>query len=219
MLEEEAIKKGIDIEGLRAEQRRLAKTLSLKDEFDFDNATRFAGVDILVDTNNKRMIAAIVVLDEDLEPVEEKYAQAKISFPYIPGFRAYRELPLMVEVFKKLEEAPDVIFVLGHGIAHPRGFGIASHFGLAISKPTIGIAKKVLVGEEKNDEIILNNKVLAKAVMTKQGSKPIYVSQGNMISLDTAVKITKKCAKEPHKLPEPIVKTRRYLDRIRKTLV
>lgn len=219
MLEEEAIKKGIDIESLKAEQKRLAKNLSLKDEFNFDNATRFAGVDILVDQKNKRMIAAIVVLDENLEPVEEKYAQGKISFPYIPGLRAYRELPLMVEVFKKLEEIPDVIFVLGHGIAHPRGLGIASHFGLVINKATIGIAKKVLVGEQKDNEIILNRKIIAKAVVTKQGSNPIYVSQGNMISLDTAVKITQKCAKEPHKLPEPIVKTRRYLDRIIKTLV
>ncbi|MFX0142286.1 MAG: endonuclease V [Candidatus Hodarchaeota archaeon] len=216
MKEEEAEEKGIDIESLKLEQKKLAANLSLKDEFNFEDATRFAGISIQADPQRKEIIAAIVVLDEDLEIIEEKYTKDKITFPYIPGFRAYRELPVMIKAFNKLEEVPDVIFVLGHGIAHPRGLGIASHFGLSVQKPTIGIAKNILHGKEKEDKIMFKNKVIAQKIQTHKGSNPILISPGNMISIESAVELTKKCSREPHKLPEPLVKARRYLNKITK---
>ncbi len=216
MLEKEAIEKGIDIESFKAEQEKLAKSISLEDPFNFENATRFAGIDIQADPEKKEIIAAIVILDENLEAVEEKYVQDRIHFPYIPGFRAYRELPVMIQAFNKLQEIPDVIFVLGHGIAHSRGLGIASHLGLIIDKPTIGIAKNILHGEEKENDIIIKNKVVAKKLKTHKASNPIFISPGNNISLDTAIKVTQRCVREPHKLPEPLVKAKRYLDKIRK---
>ncbi len=218
MKEEDAIEKGIDIEALKAEQKKLAKKISLKDVFNFGNATRFAAIHTETLQQTKEIIAAIVVLDENLELIEEKYVIRPIKFPYIPGYRAYRELPSMVVVYNKLEERPDVVFIGAHGIAHPRGLGLASHFGISIDKPTIGIAKKILMGEEKDGKIILNKKTVAQAIITKQGAKPLYVSPGHMISLKTTLEVTKKCIKEPHKLPEPMVLARKIVERVKEEL-
>lgn len=218
MKEEDAIKKGIDIEALRNEQKKLAKTISVKDAFNFNNATRFAAIHTEILQETREILASAVVCDENLKPIEERYIIKPIKFPYIPGYRAYRELPAMTIVYNKLIEQPDVVFVEAHGIAHPRGLGLTSHLGISINKPTIGVAKKILIGEEKGNEIILNKKVVAKAIKTKQGAKPVYISPGHMISLKTAVEITKKCVKEPHKLPEPIVLARKVAEKVKKEL-
>ncbi len=218
MLEKEAIEKGIDVKALKAEQKKLSKSILLKDAFDFKLANRFTGITTVILEKSHEILASAVLLDENLEIIEEKYTIKPIKFPYIPGYRAYRELPAMIKAYKKLEEQPDVIFVEGHGIAHPRGLGLASHFGLAIAKPTIGIAKTALVGEKKNNKIVLNNKTIAQCLVTKKGSKLIFVSTGHMISLKTAVEITKKCVKEPHKLPEPLIQARKYTAKTKKEL-
>ena len=218
MKEKEAITRGIDIEALKAEQKKLAKNISLKDAFDFASATRFAAIHTETLEKTKEIIACAVLLDEKLELIEEKYILRSIRFPYIPGYRAYRELPVMITVYNKLEEQPDVIFVEAHGIAHPRGLGLASHFSISVNKPTIGIAKKILIGKAKNDNIILNKKVVAKSLVTRRGSKPIYISCGNLISLKTAVEVTKHCLKKPYKLPMPIVEARKAAAKIREEL-
>lgn len=149
MKEKEAVIKGIDIDALKAEQRKLAKTISLKDSFDFKLASRFAAIH--TETLAKEILASITLLNEDLELIEEKYILRPIKFPYIPGYRAYRELPAMLAVCNKLEEQPDVLFVEAHGIAHPQGFGLASHLGVSLNKPVIGVAKKILIGKAKNN--------------------------------------------------------------------
>lgn len=218
MKEEEAIKRGINIEALKEEQRKLAKEVSLKDAFDFNNATRLCGVHVEILQETREILATAVVCNEHLEPIEEKYAIRPIKFPYIPGFRAYRELPVLTIAIDKLEESPDLIFIEAQGISHPRGLGLASHLGIVLNKPTIGLAKTVLVGEKVNDEVIFNKKTVAKEIITKRGAKPIYVSPGHMISLKTAIEMTKKCIKEPHKMPEPIVLARKAADRIKKEL-
>ncbi|MCX8194412.1 MAG: endonuclease V [Candidatus Pacearchaeota archaeon] len=218
MKEEEAIKKGINIEALKEEQRKLAKEVSLKDAFDFKNATRFGGVHVEILQETREILATAVVCNENLEPIEEKYAIRPIRFPYIPGFRAYRELPALTIAIGKLEEQPDFVFIEAQGIAHPRGLGLASHLGIVLNKPTIGLSKSVLVGEHVGDEVVFNKKTVAKAIVTKQGAKPVYVSPGHMISLKTAIEMTKKCIKEPHKLPEPVVLARKAADRIKREL-
>ena len=218
MLEKEAIERGIDIGALQNEQKKMSKFVSCKDAFDFANATRFAGVDIQFLEKSREILAAIVVLDENMELVDSKYAIKSVRFPYIPGYRAYREMPAILAVYDKLEEIPDVIFIEAHGIAHPRGLGLASHLGISINKPVIGVTKNILVGEEKGDEIIFNKKVIAKKLVTKKGANPIFVSVGNMISLKTSVEIVKKCIVEPHKLPEPLIQARKTAERIRKEM-
>ena len=217
MKEEEAKEKGIDLEKLREEQRKLAKTLEIKDVFDFSNCQRYAAI-VVESLKNRELIASIAILDEDMKLIEDKYITKMPKFPYIPGFRAYRELPIMQAVYEKIEEQPDVIFILGQGISHPQSLGIASHLSLVINKPVIGITQSLLIGEEKEDEVYLGKKLVAKKLKTKTEARPIYVSPGNLISLKTAIEITKKCLREPHKLPEPIVEARKTISRVKKEL-
>jgi len=211
-----ARKYGIDLEKLKREQEKLAKNLELKDEINFDLIERVAGVDNVFFKN--KIISAVVVVDNNFEILEQEYFSAKLKFPYLPGFRAYRELPSMVSCFSKIDEKPDVVFVRGHGVLHPRGLGLASHFSLSTGTPSIGVADSLFVGEIKGEDILLNGKVMGKIVRTKEGAKPLYVSVGNKISLSTAIKLVKKFTREPHKLPEPLRLAKRYAKEVRKEL-
>lgn len=210
----EAIAKrfNIDLKKLEQEQKKLAKNISLKDAINFNLADRIAGFDTVI-VNNKIM-AAIVVLDKEMQILEQQYVVKKPDFPYIPGFRAYRELPAMIECYNRLQEQPDVIFIDGHGIAHPRQCGIATHLGISIQKPTIGIAKKLLAGEIKDSNIVIDGKITGIELQTKEGSKPVYISPGNMISLKTAAELTRRFIIKPHKLPEPLVQARKFANRV-----
>lgn len=203
----ELVKKyNINIPKLEEEQKKLSKSLILKDNMDFSLADRIAGVENIFIGN--RIISAIVVLYND-EIVEQEYFEDKIRFPYLPGFRAYRELFSMVEAYNKLDEKPDLVFIHGNGILHPRGLGLASHFSLAVNVPTIGIAdscSEKIIG----DNILIGNKIFGKVLVTKEGANPIYISQGNLISLNSALELTKKFIKEPHKMPEPLRLAKKY---------
>ncbi|MBI2629982.1 endonuclease V [Candidatus Pacearchaeota archaeon] len=205
---EEVIKKyNIDIKKLEEEQIKLAKLVSLKDSIDFNLAERIAGIENVFLGN--KIISALVVMDSE-GLAEQEYSEDKIRFPYIPGFRAYRELPNMIEAFNKLDEKPDIVFIRGNGILHPKGIGIASHFSIATGVPTIGIADSLHVGEVQGEDIIFNGKVMGKVLKTKEGANPIYISPGNMICLESALKLTKRLTKEPHKIPEPLRLAKRY---------
>jgi deoxyribonuclease V len=127
--------------------------------------------------------------------------------PYIPTLLSFWELPPAMAAIEKLKIQPDVFLVDAQGLAHPYRCGFASHLGLAIGKPTIGAAKSRLIGTllEKDGETFLVDKdeVIGAVVTTKQGVKPIYVSIGHMVSLETAIKIAKHCAKS--RIPEPLL--------------
>ena len=153
-------------------------------------------------------IGAITVLDyESLELLETQVAACKVRMPYIPTLLSFRELPPAMAAINKLKLQPDVFLVDAQGIAHPYRCGFASHLGLAIGKPTVGAAKSRLIGtpEERDGKTFLVDKgeVIGAVVTTKQGAKPIYVSIGHMVSLETAVKIVKHCAK--NRIPEPLL--------------
>lgn len=208
-----AEKFGIDLKKLVDEQKKLAKLVKLKDGMDFSVIRSLAGCANSFVGN--KIISSIVVCDTNFEVLEQNYAERKAEFPYIAGFRAYRELPAMIDCFNKLQEIPDVLFIEGHGIAHPQRLGIASHFGIAIEKSTIGIAQRLLAGEVKNDKIILDGKEVGFCFVTKEGSNPIYISPGHMVSLKSSLELSKNFLKSPHKLPEPLVMARRYADKIR----
>ena len=202
----------IDLRKLEREQLKLAKNLEIRDSIDFNLADRVAGIDNVFFKN--RIISAIVVLS-GREVVEQEYFEDKLKFPYISGLRAYRELSTMVSAFNKLDEKPDLIFVRGQGILHPRNLGLASHFSIATGIPSIGIADSLLVGMVVGEDIFLNGELFGKVLATKKGARPIYISPGNMISVETAVKITKKFIIEPHKIPEPLRLAKRYAKEIR----
>jgi len=206
--EEIAQRFNVDLRKLEAEQKKLAKLISLKDSIDFSSIERVAGIENVFIKN--KIISAVIVIDCNFEVIEQKYFTEKAKFPYIPGFRAYRELPAMISVLGMLEEKPDVIFVKGSGVLHSMGLGIASHLAIAANVPCIGVADSLNVGEIKGENILLGGKVMGKALKTKEGANPIYISPGGMISVKTAIEIAKKFTKKPHKMPEPLRGARKY---------
>jgi deoxyribonuclease V len=168
---------------------------------------RVAGVDVAY--LDELAIGAVAVLDYDsLELLERQTAKYQTKFPYIPTLLSFREIPPAVACIKKLRLQPDVLLVDGQGAAHPYGCGFASHLGLVMEKPTVGVAKSRLVGEPKmvagQELLVQKDQIIGAVVTTKEGVKPVYVSVGHLISLGTAVKIAKHCVRN-NKIPEPIL--------------
>jgi len=168
---------------------------------------RVAGVDVAY--VDELAIGAVAVLDyESLELSERQTATCQAKFPYIPTLLSFREIPPGVACIKKLRRQPDVFLVDGQGAAHPYGCGFASHLGLAIRKPTVGVAKRRLFGEPKTvagqELLVQNGRVIGEVVTTKEGAKPVYVSVGHLVSLGTAVEIAKHCVCNS-RIPEPIL--------------
>lgn len=154
-------------------------------------------------------IGAVAVLDYDsLSLKESKTAVCKTLFPYIPTLLSFREIAPVVSAIRRLELNPDVFLVDGQGIMHPYRLGFASHLGLIIAKSTIGVAKSRLCGEVQAftkdcwAPILDKEEVLGAAVATKKERSPVYVSIGNMISLEAAIAIVKHCTKK-YAIPEP----------------
>ncbi len=165
-------------------------------------------------------IGAVAVLDYDsLELLESQTAIGKVTFPYVPTLLSFREIPPAMACIRKLKLQPDVFLADAHGLAHPRRFGFASHLGLAIGKPTIGVAKSRLVGEitelGKNVFLVHDGEVVGSVVTTRIGAKPVYVSVGNLVSLSTAVKIVAHCTRGG-RIPEPLAAAHRLASEKRK---
>lgn len=145
-----------------------------------------------------------------LEVLEKVWHHGPVELPYIPGFLAFREAPNLLKAYEKLQQKPDLIMVDGHGISHPRRLGIATHLGLHLNKPTIGVAKKVLVGKYKEPDVVKGSvspleykgEVIANVLRTKDNVKPVFVSPGHLMDLESATDIAMACAVK-HKLPEP----------------
>jgi len=203
-----------DLEKLKEEQRRLAQEIVLRD--DFDKIKLIAGVDCSYFSNNKKIVAAVIVCDfKTMNVVEKKYSVLDANFPYISGFLSYRESPAIVDAFNKLNQKPDMLLVDGNGILHPRKFGLASHLSLLLNIPSIGISKSIMCGSVKAGKIYVENDMLGIQIKTKENSNPLYISPGNRISIGTAFSIIEKSMKQPHKLPEPLHIAHRYADHIK----
>ena len=190
-------------------QRRLAAQVSRSGEV---TTPRFiAGVDISASNTQGMATGAVVVLHyPELRLVETKIAQGRLDFPYIPGLLSFRESPLTLAACEKLSITPDLILVDGQGIAHPRRLGLASHLGLLLNTPTIGCAKSLLCGEHEapgvepgsSAEIVDKGETVGVALRTKLGIKPIYVSIGHRVDLQTAIYWVMKCCRG-YRIPEP----------------
>ena len=208
MDEAELIKRyNIDIEKLKEEQLKLAKQINLIDKIDFSLSDRF-GAFINIFLENK-ILSCVIICNKNLEVLDMAYFYDKARFPYLSGFRAYRELPAMIEAFNKLNEKPDVVFIPAQGITHPR-LGLASHFSLVAGIPAIGVANVINDCEINNEDIFKGNKKIGKVFVSKVGSKPMYISPGNDISIKTSYELCKKFICLPHKLPEPLVLAKKY---------
>lgn len=156
---------------------------------------------------------AIVVMDieEKMRIVDYCVIEDKIDFPYIPTLLAFREVPILKKAFKKLKIIPDVIIVDGQGKIHPRGFGLACHLGVELNISTIGCAKSLLCGEFKEpplkkgskSRVYFKNQVVGYALRTKDNIKPIFVSVGNLITIEESIDVIFRCLTK-YRLPEPI---------------
>lgn len=167
------------------------------------------GLDVGI--RNGMACAAVVVLSfPDLRVVGWGVARAPVSFPYIPGLLAYREIPVALAALRALDIAPDVLICDGQGIAHPRRMGIATHLGILLDHPTVGCAKSRLwgrhspVGGTRGEWQPLEDQgeVIGAAVRTRTGVKVVYVSPGHRTDLDSAVRLVLDCAPR-YRLPEP----------------
>ena len=204
------LKPNFSIEKAHETQLRLSKQIILEDVLP-ENLRFVAGVDVAYVKD--LAVGAVAVLDyASLELVESKSAVCKACFPYVPTLLSFRETRPTVLCIKKLHLQPDVFLVDGHGFAHPYRCGFASHLGLVIGKPTIGIAKGRLFGEvedamSEKDVALLKHEdeVIGAVVKTRQGCKPVYVSVGHMVSLETAVRIVRHCICHSRS-PEPVLK-------------
>jgi deoxyribonuclease V len=204
------IKPAFSVRKAHETQLRLSKQIIFEDRL--PKKIRFvAGVDVAY--AGGMSIGAVAVLDYDsFRLVESKTAFCKTRFPYIPTLLSFREIPPTLLSIKKLRVQPNLFLVDGQGFAHPYRCGFACHLGLALGKPTIGVAKSRLFGESErtkteNDVILLRhkNEVVGAKVTIKRESRPIYVSVGHMVSLETAIKIVKHFARDK-RIPEPISK-------------
>jgi deoxyribonuclease V len=190
----------VDIEKLRIRQKEMIKRLSLKDKF--EKIETVAGFDQAF-LGNKIISAAVVCDYSSLEVIEKQYAVEEVKMPYIPGFLSFREGPAIIKAYRKLKIKPDIIMIDGNGILHPLKAGLATHVGIILDKPTIGVAKSLLLGSIKNKRVYVDGEVRGYELYTKKGCKPIYVSPGHKVSLESSLRIVRKCVGN-HKLPEPL---------------
>lgn len=177
---------------------------------DTEDIHSIAGADAAVIADRVR--AAVVTLSyPGLRVTGTAYADARVFFPYIPGLLAFREGPAIVKAFRRLEKLPDITLIRGHGLAHPRRFGMASQIGVILNIPTIGIAKSLLTGSSIDPEVkrgsatpvIADNERIGMAVRTQESVKPLYVSVGHKTDIDQAVEVVLSAAPR-YRTPEPL---------------
>jgi len=198
-----------------AEAERLQRRLAPRVEREGwpQKVNLIAGVDVSApDKKGGPARGAVVLLSyPSLEPLLIKTREGALNFPYIPGLLAFRELPLLLDIFAEIEAAPDLVLVDGQGIAHPRRLGIASHLGLFLDVPTIGCAKSILRGRHgplapergSRSWLLDGEEVIGAALRTQTNAPPVYVSIGHRISLDACLHwVLETC--RAHRLPEPI---------------
>lgn len=198
----------IDKEKLRKKQQNIAKKIVLKDNFS-KPIDKIAGFDLAF-LDDKAFVAGVVLDYESLSLVEVKIIEVKLSFPYISTFLTFREGPPIIKVYRKLKIEPDVIMINGQGIAHPLSCGIASHVGVLLDIPSIGIAQRRLCGEYKepkkvgtHSKLTYKGKKVGYVYKSQKNCNPIFISPGHKISIEYSLEIVKNCIKN-HKLPEPI---------------
>lgn len=192
------------VERARAVQRFLASRVVAKDRA--GPFSMVCGLDVAF-RGGFAVGAAVVTRYGSKEVVDRAVAKVEVKIPYIPTLLAFREMPAIYAAFKKLRTRPDIVMVDGHGLAHPLRVGIASHFGVVAGTPSIGVAKKVLCGEVLDVglpyKVIVDKGEVVGAVV-ERGPAKLYVSVGNMVTLETAV----KCVVDNlwRRLPEPIMR-------------
>lgn len=201
----------MDLASLRAQQLELASSVIRDDRFNSDPPDLIGGADVGFEQGGEVTRAAMVLLKyPSLELVEYQVARIATTMPYIPGFLSFRETPALMAAWQQLSQKPDLLFVDGHGISHPRRLGVASHFGLLADVPTIGVAKKRLCGKFEPlppeagalAPLIDKDEQLAWVWRSKARCNPLFISTGHRVSLESALAWVQRCT-QGYRLPEP----------------
>ncbi|HPC25443.1 MAG TPA: endonuclease V [Fervidobacterium sp.] len=196
-----------DVQSAVEIQNNLSKSLKIQ-ELETQKIQYIGGLD--VSYLDKYALGVLVILDNELNIVDIISQKAGVEFPYIPGFLAFREAPVILECLRKSSIKPDVLIFDGQGIVHPRGFGIASHIGVLLDVPSIGVAKSRLYGvcdkptrvgqaEPIYDEV---GNLIGYCYLSKRNTNPIYISPGHLCDPDSALSFVKSLIRG-YKLPEP----------------
>jgi len=203
-------------------QESLRERVELQDRF---GEIRFvAGADVAFDPETEVAFAGVIVYRfPGLEEVERRMARRQLRFPYVPGLLSFRESPVLLAAFARLRTEPDLILIDGQGRAHPRRFGIACHIGILFDKPTIGCAKSRLVGEHQEPgkkagsttPLMLEGERIGVVLRTRDDVRPIYVTTGHRVSLDSAVGLVKQCV-DGFRIPKPTREADHYVRDLRR---
>ena len=200
-----------DVRAAHALQAELAQQVVLRDALP-KPLRRIAGFDVGFEDDGATTRAAAVLLDAGtLEVIDQQVARLPTRMPYIPGLLSFRELPALLEALALLKHAPDLAFIDGHGIAHPRRLGIAAHFGVATGLPCIGVAKKILVGAPRMalhdmrgafTPLRDGREQIGWLLRSKPGCLPLIVSPGHRVAMPSAPELVMRCVTR-YRLPEP----------------
>ena len=203
-------------------QESLRERVELQDRF---GDIRFvAGADMAFDPETEVAFAGVIVYRfPGLEEVERRMARRRLRFPYVPGLLSFRESPVLLAAFARLRTEPDLILIDGHGLAHPRRFGLACHIGILFDKPTIGCAKSRLVGEHQDPgkkagsttPLMLEGERIGVVLRTRDDVRPIYVTTGHRVSLESAVGLVKQCM-DGLRIPKPTREADHYVRDLRR---
>jgi deoxyribonuclease V len=194
-------------------------------EGSLDGINLIAGVDTAFDHKTDMLYAGACLYSyPDMIAREKAGASANASFPYVPGLYAFREGPVILKALSRLQTRPDAILFSGHGIAHPRRIGLASHLGLVLDIPSIGCARKKLVGQHNDvgpDEgsstpLIVDNKEVGCVYRTRHNVKPVFISPGHKCGLQDAVTVVVNCL-NGYRIPEPLRAAHRLANRLKRS--
>ncbi len=185
-----------------------------------------AGADCAILGDGRGIIACWVLWDAKTRSVvEQAWAVQAIRFPYVPGLLSFRETPALLVAARRLRGEPDACIIDGHGLAHPRRFGIACHVGLLLDRPTMGCAKSRLCGgyREPGDQagrssrLLESGETIGRVMRTREGVKPVFVSVGHRIDLAGAVRLVRQCCTR-FRLPEPTRLAHQLAAEVKRTL-
>jgi deoxyribonuclease V len=178
---------------------------------------------------NQAIGCVVVYRFPEMEEITRAFAIVPLEFPYVPGLLSFREVPVLLAALKKLKELPDVLFCDGQGYAHPRRLGLACHLGILVDRVAIGCAKSILIGKhgalkeklggwtELVDEAAGGERIGA-AVRTRTGVRPVYVSQGHRVSLETAIRLT-LAVSDGFRIPRPTRDADQFASEIKRKLL
>ncbi len=203
-------------------QEELRTRVEMRDRF---GPLRYvAGADMAFDPGTEVAFAGVIVYRfPDMQEVERRMARRRLHFPYVPGLLSFRESPALLAALARLRTEPDLLLIDGHGYAHPRRFGIACHLGVLLDAPTIGCAKSLLVGEHNQPgqragatvPLLLDGERAGVVLRTRGRVKPIYVTVGHRVSLDSAVRLVRQCT-DGFRIPKPTREADHYVRDLRR---